>query len=103
MNSINNLNGSSPLSSRLESYAATRRAVPADGSVTAPQSADRADRVELSAQARALASVPTPVRENLVNRIRQEIENGTYDIDSKLDRAVTELAKDLGPINDLYA
>jgi flagellar biosynthesis anti-sigma factor FlgM len=103
MSSINNLNGSSPLSSRLESYAATRRPVPSEGSASVAQTTDRADRVELSAQARALASSPTPVRESLVNRIRAEIENGTYDIDSKLDKAVTELAKDLGPINDLYA
>lgn len=103
MNSINNLNGSSPLSSRLESYAPSRRPVPSEGTTQSTAGADRADRVELSQAARSLASSPTPIRESLVNRIRQQIEDGTYDIDSKLDKAVTELAKDLGPINDLYA
>ncbi len=106
MNSINNLNGSSPLSNRLESYAAVRRASAGEGlaaSAAGSVGTDRADRVELSAAARSLASSPTPIRESLVNRIRQQIEDGTYDIDSKLDKAVTELAKDLGPINDLYA
>ncbi|MFM9956470.1 MAG: flagellar biosynthesis anti-sigma factor FlgM [Phycisphaerales bacterium] len=72
---------------------------PSQGSATSP---DRIDRVELSEEARALATNPTPIREDLVNRIRAEIANGTYDIDGKLDQAVNELAKDLsGPIDPL--
>lgn len=85
------------------SYAANARRA-ALGSAPAPsgESASRVDRVELSEQARALATNPTPIRENLVNRIRAEIEAGTYDLDGKLDLAVNELAKDLsGPIDPL--
>lgn len=104
MNPItNNINGTAPLAARLESYAAPRREVQGEGSLIQPSGGDRADRVELSAQARSLASSPTPIRQELVNRVRAEIEAGTYDIESKLDKAVTELAKDLNPLDNLYA
>ncbi len=86
------------------SYAlAGRRGVLSGAVAGAPTTgSERVDRVELSEQARALASGPTPIREDLVRRIRAEIEGGTYDIDSRLDKAVNELAKDLaGPIDPL--
>lgn len=102
MSSINNLNQSSPLSPRPESYSATRRPAFATDR-TIEQAAERTDRVELSPAARALASAPTPIREELVARIKAQIADGTYDIDARLDKTVTELAKDLNPLDSLYA
>lgn len=88
---------------RVESYAASlrRSAAIAGGGTSETSVPERIDRVELSEQARAFASAPTPIRQGLVDRIRAEIESGTYDIDGKLDKAVNELAKDLSdPIVD---
>lgn len=58
---------------------------------------DRTDSVELSDQARALATQPTPIREDLVASVRDQIARGVYENDTKLDAAITELAKDLAP------
>lgn len=98
MNCVNHLNSTSSV--RAEGYtAASRVATPP---ASAPVSPDRSDRVELSDAARALASQPTPIRQDLVSRVRDELARGVYDSDSKLDQAITELAKDLTPLNDVY-
>lgn len=55
------------------------------------------DRVELSDRARylsKLASLP-PVRSELVDSVRREIAQGTYDSAQRLDEAVRNLAEDL--------
>lgn len=100
MISINSVNsgsgpsGASPLQPGRESYPAGLRA-----NAAASIDTDRSDRVELSEAARALAASPTPIREDLVARIRAQIADGTYDVDSRIDSAISELAKDLNPIN----
>lgn len=56
------------------------------------------DTVELSDRARELARPPQAdpgFRADLVQRIRTEIENGTYETPEKLDIAAERLARDL--------
>lgn len=54
------------------------------------------DQVELSDSARFLAKVrENPIREDLVNTVRAQIEAGTYESDDKLDAAIDELVSDL--------
>ena len=58
----------------------------------------RGDRVELSRHARLLdrlRSLPE-VRSDLVEQVKQAIENGTYDTTEKLDAAIERLVEDLG-------
>ena len=53
------------------------------------------DRVELSGSARILAKIgENPIRQELVDRVRAEIDAGTYDTDAKLDAALEELLSD---------
>ena len=65
---------------------------PAPGRIDRPS-----DRVEVSDRARLLnklANLPA-VRQDLVDRVRQEISNGTYDTPEKMDGAIKNLADDL--------
>lgn len=87
---------------RLESYSAGARPAPGHAPNHSEASEARADRLELSEAARSLASQPVPIREDLVARVRDQIARGVYDSDAKLDRALTELAKDLSPLTNLY-
>jgi anti-sigma28 factor (negative regulator of flagellin synthesis) len=60
--------------------------------------ADRceADAVEISPFARFVAMArENPVREDLIESIRQQIADGTYDTDDKFDRAFDEMLSDL--------
>lgn len=50
------------------------------------------DRVEFSAEARKAAE-DRPVRLDLVQRIREQIANGTYETEDKIVVAASELAK----------
>jgi hypothetical protein len=55
------------------------------------------DRVELSDRARLLsrlAGLP-PVRQDLIDRVRDEIARGDYDTPGRLDLAIENLADDL--------
>lgn len=55
------------------------------------------DRVELSDRARylsKLAALPD-VRAELVDRVRREIQDGSYETDEKLDIAIRNLTEDL--------
>ena len=64
----------------------------------APAPAPTGDTVEISPQARLaslLASVP-PMRMDLVNRVKAEIQSGTYDTPEKLDKAFDKLMDELG-------
>lgn len=56
-----------------------------------------ADEVELSTTARLMNRLDqiSGVRDDVVSRVRQEIEAGTYDADAKLDLAIERLAEDL--------
>ena len=57
----------------------------------------KADSIDLSSQARRLADLvaSSPVRQELVNRIRAEIEAGTYESEAKINVAIDRLAEDL--------
>lgn len=55
-----------------------------------------ADRAEFSHAAQLLSRLADlPVRENLVDRIRTEIANGTYDSPDKIDALLDNLAEDI--------
>jgi negative regulator of flagellin synthesis FlgM len=55
-----------------------------------------ADAVEISPFARYVAMArENPVREDLIESIRQQIADGTYDTDDKFDRAFDEMLSDL--------
>ncbi len=60
-------------------------------------STDRSDRVEVSAAARLLSRLGDlpEVREDLVARVRGEIEDGSYDTDDKIDAAINSLLEDV--------
>lgn len=69
----------------------------AESAATAEASSPRrgTDQVELSSAAAYLARLrDLPIRQDLVNRVKAEIEAGTYETPDKLDEAVTEFAKD---------
>lgn len=55
------------------------------------------DSVDISALARRLGERPAgePIRQDLVDRVKYEIENGTYESDDKLDLASDRLLRDL--------
>ncbi len=60
-------------------------------------SAERQDRVEISEMARwkaKLAEVP-PIREELVESVRAQIEAGTYETDAKIRIAAEQMLADL--------
>lgn len=55
------------------------------------------DRVELSRQARLmdmLRNLP-PVRDDVVQRVRNEIDAGTYETPQRIDLALTRMIEDL--------
>lgn len=54
------------------------------------------DRVELSTVASLLSRLRNlPVRSDLVDTVRQQVEDGTYETDAKIDGAIEEILKDL--------
>jgi hypothetical protein len=69
------------------------------GSRPVPGRVDRpSDRVELSDRARLLsklASLPS-VRQDLVDRVKGEIANGTYDTREKMEGAINNMVDDMG-------
>lgn len=55
-----------------------------------------ADRVEVSSLARALETLKAnPVRQDVVDRVRSEIANGTYEAPEKVEKAIAEILGDL--------
>jgi len=68
-----------------------------------PEQARRSgeDRVEVSDMARYLARLrETPgIREDLVDRVRGEIESGAYESPEKIEKAIDELVEDLNPLD----
>jgi hypothetical protein len=72
------------------------------GSVRTPARADStprerpSDRVEFSERARYLSRLASlPARQELVDRVRAEINDGTYESPEKLDAAISGLLDDL--------
>ena len=56
-----------------------------------------ADRVEVSSIARELSRMQDPVRQDLIDRVRSEIESGTYETEARIDGAIDRLLSDLDP------
>ena len=54
-----------------------------------------ADRVEVSSIARELSRMQEPVRQDLIDRVRTEIESGSYETEARFDRAITRMLGDL--------
>jgi len=55
------------------------------------------DQVQLSEHAKMLSKLrENPVRQDLVNQVRTELDQGTYETDGKLNQALDELGKELG-------
>lgn len=92
----------SPLSSRSVGRAgvvapgsASRSGVPETGRVPGRDRGE--DRVDFSSSVQHLVELRNggPVRMDLINRIRAEIEQGSYETPEKLDAAIDELLSDL--------
>ena len=64
---------------------------------SAPRTVRPDDKVELSLKARLLSKLAElpDVRQDLVDRVRAEIQAGTYDTPDKIDAIIDELALDL--------
>ncbi|MCC6359685.1 MAG: flagellar biosynthesis anti-sigma factor FlgM [Phycisphaerales bacterium] len=62
---------------------------------TAASGSHDADEVHLSDLARAHVESEAPIREDLVRRIRQEIADGSYMTDAKLDAVVDRLHREM--------
>ncbi len=74
-----------------------RRATGDSGSAPSQTLTRPSDRVELSERARylsKLASLPS-VRTDVVDRVKREIANGTYETDAKIDGAVQGVLDEL--------
>ncbi len=98
MATVNHISPGAPL--RVEVPATPRPAARTPTPADAPHAPRRApDTVDLSEQARYLDALRTgaDVRTDLVQRVRAEIEAGTYDTSDKLDAAVENLLDDLIP------
>jgi anti-sigma28 factor (negative regulator of flagellin synthesis) len=54
--------------------------------------------VEVSSLARSLSRLTSdePVRQDLIDRVRSEIESGSYETPEKIDGAVDGLLRELG-------
>lgn len=76
------------LASRYGAETITRRTTETSG-------ARGTDRVEVSDAARQAAEDQSPVRLNLVQRIREQIASGTYETEDKVAIAAHEFAKAL--------
>lgn len=85
--------------SQADSYQYRSNGAAVSGEARTSHSERGADSIELSPTARRvllldrLLSDP-PVRQELIDRVRQEIESGRYNLDSKIDRVVDEIWND---------
>lgn len=71
------------------------RITPSSSAITGPTRA--ADRVELSHAAQLLSKLAElpDIRQGLVDRVKSEIAQGTYETEDKVDRAIDSLGEDL--------
>ncbi len=91
MSAINGLGGNSPIQPPT-APAAAKPAVPASTTSTTRA----ADRLDLSGTSHLLQSLKTNnIRADKVAAVKSQIENGTYESDHKLNRALDGLLDDL--------
>ena len=97
MNEINRLDNMSPASVWRSEFRFGGRIDPRVGEERSTVTPREPDRVEFSALAVALAMAPpaSNIRADKVVRIKALIENGSYDVDGKLDFVADRLAEDL--------
>ncbi len=97
INNINNINSTRGVqSARFENMAKPAQAEPANGQIE--------DELEISTTARRLSATSETtraaesgeIRYDLVNRLREEIANGTYDTPQRFDAAMERLLSRLG-------
>lgn len=70
------------------------------GQQAQPRAARRGeDRVEVSALAQSMSrgNQESPVRQDLIDRVRGEIEAGTYDTPERLDAAIDRILREVDP------
>jgi len=79
---------------RLDAAVLDRAGSSRPGAVPAAVVRIDADQLELSPEALARGA-ESPIRQDLVSRIRAELQAGTYDTTERLDRAIDGLAGDL--------
>jgi negative regulator of flagellin synthesis FlgM len=80
----------------LNGVQANRPANQPRGGANQPANKPSQDRVQLSDHARLLSQLrQNPIREDLVSRVRNELAQGTYETDAKVDQAIDELQADL--------
>jgi anti-sigma28 factor (negative regulator of flagellin synthesis) len=95
---MSSINSSAPLTeaTRLRISPASRPTEPA--SVLSPAGTrSTTDAVEISPLARALSTLRglPEVREDLVRQVRDELANGTYDLDGKLGASAEQIAAEI--------
>jgi negative regulator of flagellin synthesis FlgM len=73
------------------SYSATRAVT---NNTPPPAPTRGSDRAEFSNAAQLLSKIPA-VRQDLIDRVKSEIDAGTYETDAKLDAAIESLLEDL--------
>ncbi|MBI9016704.1 MAG: flagellar biosynthesis anti-sigma factor FlgM [Phycisphaerae bacterium] len=90
MNNINRIDGYRPLSP------ISNQPVQPGSENSAKSQPARADRVEISENAMYLARMQQmpEVRQEKVEAVRQQIQAGTYDIDSKIDVVAERLSEE---------
>ena len=73
----------------------TPRANPAKTTTSAPTRSS--DQVELSTAARMLSKLAElpDVRQNLIDQVRTQIADGTYETPQKIDTAIDHMAEDI--------
>ncbi len=79
---------------RVDAAVLDRSGASRTGAVQTPLVRIDADQLELSPEALARGA-ESPIRKDLVARIRAELQAGTYDTSERLDRAIDGLADDL--------
>ncbi len=79
---------------RVVPAAATNRRGPQEGVFVAPRAQDKVEVSQLAQMLSKLRSMPA-VRQDLIDRVRQEIAGGAYDTPEKLDAALGEMLKDV--------
>ncbi len=64
----------------------------------APSSLQPVDQLDISREAQALSQAPpsTGIRQDLVNRVRQEIAAGVYDTEEKFNLALDRMLDEIG-------
>lgn len=93
MSNLESINSTST-PARLDAAVLDRNATTRSGGVPTPVVRIDADQLSLSAEALA-RNAASPIRQDLVSRIRAELAAGTYDTNARLDKAIDNLASDL--------